>query len=160
MTLIRFQFQLADPSSIQARQLVEQLRQKALDLPFREVGEIVDVAGDDTDFNQLELGTPLRLLLMQSVQHVEQAGTQYWLTPNRVIGFHVFPGDGPEQINLGLAAYPRVPSVDLGHWYWSSVCSSHNTIEKLLDSAAELGILKDRREEVGLPDDWFDEIVG
>ena len=40
---IHYQLQSASRSPAKARQLVEQVRQKALDLPFKEVGEIVEV---------------------------------------------------------------------------------------------------------------------
>ncbi len=43
----------ADPCPpTQARQLVEQLRQRALDLPFGEVGDIVEYEGNECDFRQ------------------------------------------------------------------------------------------------------------
>jgi len=157
MGMIRFEFQLADPSPSKAQLFVEQLRHKALDLPFREVGEIIDVSGDD--FNRLDPDDPNGVLLIQCVQYVQRARTHYWLTPTRVIAFHTFPDDGPQQVCFGLAAYPRAPGIDLGTWYWSSICNPQTVIVNLLDSAADLGILKEVREEEGLPDDWFDEVV-
>ena len=53
-------------SSVKARQLVEQLRQKALDLPFKSVGDLVDVSGESADFNTLERDDPQRWLLIQA----------------------------------------------------------------------------------------------
>ena len=35
-----------------ARQVVQQLRQRALDLPFKQVGELIELTGKDCDFNQ------------------------------------------------------------------------------------------------------------
>ena len=45
-------YQLHSPvdSPAKARQLVEQLRQTALDLPFQDVSEIVDVGGEGANF--------------------------------------------------------------------------------------------------------------
>ena len=36
----------------EARKLVEQLRQRALDLPFKRVGDIVDFTGDECDYDK------------------------------------------------------------------------------------------------------------
>ena len=50
----------------QARKLIEQLHQIAHDLPFKEVGDLVDLAGDECDFDQRAKDDPLRWLLIQS----------------------------------------------------------------------------------------------
>jgi len=46
-----------------ARKLVEQLHQKARDLPFKEVGNVVDLKGEACEFNKREKDDPLRWLL-------------------------------------------------------------------------------------------------
>ena len=46
---VHYELQSTSDSPKKARQLLEQLRQKALDLPFKEVGEIVEFSGEGTD---------------------------------------------------------------------------------------------------------------
>lgn len=50
---IYYSLHSASRTPAKARQLVGQLRQKALDLPFKEVGEIVEVNGDTADLDKL-----------------------------------------------------------------------------------------------------------
>ena len=71
---IHYQFQSEASSPADARQLVEQLRQKALDLPFQEVGEIVEVNGDAAEFGKLSQDDPNRWLLIQAGQYIERDG--------------------------------------------------------------------------------------
>ena len=168
---IHYQLQSASRSPSEARQLVEHLRQKALDLPFKEVDEIVEVSGDDADFDKLNQGDPHSWLLIQASQCVERGGRHHRITPIHVIAFSTFPADGSEPANFGLAMYPKTIEVDgkklrtsLGDWSWSSFCKTqyasnpelggienflraHLAIVKLLDAAAEIGILKEVSDE-------------
>jgi hypothetical protein len=154
-----------------ARRLVELLRQKALDLPFKEVGEVVEYSGDEADYGRRGRNDPDRWLLIQAGLYVERGGLHYRVTPTHVIAFSTLPGDGAEQANFGLAAYPKFIEVEgkqvrtrLGGWAWSSFCKTqfasrpevggvenflrtHLAVVKLLDHAAELGVLKDVADE-------------
>jgi hypothetical protein len=49
-----------------ARKLVQQLRQAALDLPFQHVGGIVEFRGDECDWKQRPDDDPYRWLLIQA----------------------------------------------------------------------------------------------
>jgi len=168
---IHYQLQSASRNPAKARQLVEQLRQKALDLPFKEVGEIVEVKGNEADFDKLDRDDPKRWLLIQAGQYVERDGRHYRITPMKVIAFSTYPGEGSEEANFGLAVYPKTIEIDgkkvrtnLGDWSWSSFCKTqyasnpecggvenflrcHLAVVKLLDTAAEIGILKEVRDE-------------
>ena len=168
---IHYQLQSASRTPAQARQLVEQLRQKALDLPFKEVGEIVEVNGDTADFDKLGQDDPNRWMLVQAGQSVVRDGRHYRITPTTVVAFSTLPGDGSEEANFGLAVYPKTVEIDgkklrtnLGDWSWSSFCKtqyasnpevggvenflrSHLAVVKLLDAAAEIGILKEVSDE-------------
>jgi hypothetical protein len=149
----------ADPClPTRARQLVEQLHQRALDLPFGEVGDIVEYEGDECDFRQREEGDPARWLLVQS----------RWMTdtelvpPSHIIAFSTWPAEGCEQANFGLGMYPAAGP----GWHWASFCKTqyasnpdyeginnflraHFTVVKLLDYAQQLGILKAVEDEGG-----------
>ena len=168
---IHYSLQSASRTPAKARQLVEQLRQKALDLPFKEVGEIVEVNGDTADLDKLDCDDPNRWLLIQAGQYVIRDGRHIRITPTQVIAFSTLPGDGSEEANFGLAVYPKTIEVDgkklrtnLGHWSWSSFCKTqyasnpdvggvenflrcHLAVVELLDAAAEVGILKEVRDE-------------
>ena len=168
---IHYQLQSASRTPAKARQLVEQLRQKALDLPFKEVGEIVEVNGDTADLDKLGQDDPNRWLLIQAGQYVVRDGRHYRITPTQVIAFSTLPGDGSEEANFGLAVYPKTIEIDgkklrtnLGSWSWSSFCKtqyasnpevggvenflrSHLAVVKLLDAAAEIGVLKEVNDE-------------
>ncbi len=168
---IHYQLQSASRTPAKARQLVEQLRQKALDLPFKEVGEIVEVNGDTADLDKLGQDDPNRWLLIQAGQYLVRDGRHYRITPTQVIAFSTLPGDGSEEANFGLAVYPKTIEIDgkklrtnLGSWSWSSFCKtqyasnpdvggvenflrSHLAVVKLLDAAAEIGVLKEVNDE-------------
>jgi hypothetical protein len=64
----------SDTRSIrQARSIAEQLRQRAMDLPFASVGEIVELKGDECEFNNRDINDPLRWLLIQAGRRVNRA---------------------------------------------------------------------------------------
>lgn len=158
-------------SAVKARQLVEELRQKALDLPFNSVGDIIELSGDAADFNTLERDDPKRWLLVQAEQYVVLDGHYLSVQPTHLIAFSTMPGDGSEPANFGLAIYPKTIEFkgknvrsNLPNWNWSSFCKtqyasnpefgglenflrSHLSLVKLLDCASELGILNGVRDE-------------
>ena len=142
----------------QARQLVEQLHRRALDLPFAEVGDIVEFEGDDCDFHRRDEGDPDRWLLVQSMRLTDTE----LVPPSHIIAFSTWPADGCEQANFGLAMYPAAEP----GWRWASFCKTqyasnpdydginnflraHFTVVRLLDHAQELGILKAVKDESG-----------
>lgn len=114
---------------------------------------------------------PQNWLLIQAVHYVFSDKHAYSVTPQRVIAFSTWPGEGCEQANFGLAVYPRLIEVEgrsirtgLGEWFWSSFCKTqyasnpecggvehflrcHLSVVKLLDQAANLGILKEVKDE-------------
>jgi hypothetical protein len=168
---IHYKLQSNTGSAKQARQLLEQLRQRALDLPFKEVGEIVELDGETADFDKQDKDDPNRWLLIQAGQYVVRDGRHYRITPTQVIAFSTYPGEGCEEANFGLAVYPKTIEVDgkkvrtnLGNWSWGSFCKTqyasnpevggvenflrcHLAVVKLLDAAAEIGILKEVSDE-------------
>ena len=169
---IHYSFQF-DGEEAQARAMVEQLRQKALDIPFKEVGEIVEVAGNAADFDQLDRNAPNIWLLLQASRYLERDSTYYRVAPEHVIAFPTLPADGSEQANFGLATYPKTLDIgdeqiptDADGWRWSSFCKTqyasnpnvggvenflraHLSIVALLDAARDLGLLRDVGDEGG-----------
>jgi hypothetical protein len=152
----------------EARQLVAQLREHALDLPFAEVGEVVELKGDACDYENRDRDDPLRWLAIQAGQYVERKSIHYSVAPKHIIAFSTYPGEGCEQANFGLAVYPGVLDIvdprtgqnrrlrtGFKGWNWGSFCKTqyatqhgldhflrcHLSVIRMLDHAKELGIL-------------------
>jgi hypothetical protein len=101
----------------QVGQTVYEMRQLALDLPFEEVGEIVELAGKQCDAearrNELQNGDgkneSLFWLLIQAGQSVQcpwNKDISRRVSPTRIIAFDAWPGQGSESANFGLCQYP------------------------------------------------------
>lgn len=162
-------------SDDQARELVEHLRQRALDLPFQEVSAIADYRADDANTGKVPRDHPHRWLLIQAEGHVERGERYFRVAPEHVIAFSTQPGEGCEPANFGLCMYPKaiefaahgrtrqIPT-GLKDWSWGSFCKTqfasnpahggiehflrcHLAIVKVLDRARELGILQDVSDE-------------
>lgn len=180
---IHYELQANTRSPKKARQLVEQLRQRALDLPFKEVSEVAEMGR--AEIERLDRQNPYRWFMIQPegsvVQPVPHGEVHYPVKPERVIAFSTLPGEGSETATFGLAAFPKTIEVEdrsrwphrmkrlrtgLGRWSWASFCKTqyasnpvcggvenflrcHLAVVKLLDHAAELGILNDVLDESG-----------
>lgn len=147
--------------------------QRAMDLPFKHVGNLIDVDGDNADYRNCDRDNPNRWILIQAGHYVERDGCFHEVFPKRVIAFNTAPGDGCEPANFGLCQYPGTIEVQgrrirtgLSGWRWSSSCKTqyasnidyggmenflrhHLTIIRLLDHAAQLGIVEAVIDEGG-----------
>ena len=104
-----------------ARKLVQELRQAALDLPFQHVGEIVECRGDECNWKQRADDDRCRWLLIQAGTHIalpvsasekrRAVRRELDVPPLHVIAFEAEPGDGCERANFGLCQYGRHKSV-------------------------------------------------
>lgn len=171
---IHYSFHSPTGSADDARRLVEQLRLHALELPFKMVGEMIDLSGAECDFEKCEKDDPHRWLLVQANQYIERDEHFIQFPPTRLIAFPTWPGEGSEAANFGLCQYPRTVKVrgkdeDTGRpsgWSWSSFCKTqyasnpdhggvesflrcHLSLVRLLDNAKTLGILRDVTDEGG-----------
>ena len=128
-------------SDAQARKLIRALHQAAQDLPLKELGQVVDLSGDQCDFNKRDREDPLRWLLIQAVERVEtvsqrrvvggQTCRRHDVQPLRLIGFTAWPGEGCEESNFGLCKFPAVVKTGdgplktrLSGWRWGSFCKT------------------------------------
>ena len=123
-----------------ARKLVQQLRQAALNLPFQHVGEIVKFRGDQCGWEQRPDDDPFRWLLIQAGTNIalpvypsekRQGATRLLdVRPLHMIAFETEPGDGCEPANFGLCQFPSEIShpqfgklqTKLKGWSWYSFC--------------------------------------
>lgn len=148
------------------RRLVETLREYALDLPFKEVDNVVEFRGEEVSHHRED---PNRWLKIQAGQFVDEDGgrTSYSVDPLHIIAFTTFPGEGCEPANFGLCRYPDSVAVvngkrrlrtNLSGWRWGSFCKTqyasspdcggvpnflrcHLSVIKLLDFARKTNLL-------------------
>jgi hypothetical protein len=165
-----------------ARKLVESLHQAAQDLPFKEVGDIVDLKGDECDFNQHEKDDPLRWLVCQSSRHVRlknthemgggKMGDSYLnVQPYRIIAFETWPGEGCETANFGFCLFPatvehqgKLIRTKFSGWCWSSFCKTQYAsdpkcggVENFLRCHLLVVAMLDQARELGCLDEVSDE---
>lgn len=175
---IHYSLHSASQSADEPRRLVERLRQRALNLSFKRVGEMLDLTGEACDFEQRPREDRHRWLLIQAKQLVAVDHYPYHVAPSRLIAFSTSPGDGSEPANFGLCQYPSTVAGHPNHgvkevktglpsgWFWRSFCKTqyasnpttgdvenflrcHLSVIRLLDYARELGIIHEVVDEGG-----------
>lgn len=160
-------------STDEARRLVEALREFALKLPFKEVGNIVEFKGEDCDFHKADKDDEYRWLKVQSQQYIDGGIHSFaGVIPSRIIAFTTWPGEGCEEANFGLCLYPESIEIEgenvstgLGTGsLWKSFCKTqyasnpecggvenflkcHLAVISLLDHAKSMGILESVSDE-------------
>ena len=140
---IHYSLQSRTRSRRQVAEQISALRQQALDLPFAEVGELIERSGPETNFENCAQEDPARWLLIQAGEYVETPAPgrgqyHYNVPPSHLIAFSTSPGEGCEQANFGLCRFPARLEVDdpqrpdqrrtirtkLSGWRWSSFCKT------------------------------------
>jgi hypothetical protein len=143
---IHYSLKLGDGDYDLARERVEQLRQRALELPFERVDEVQHFVGDEC----AKTGDRLRWFGQLNTDD----GEFPLVTPEEIIGFSVFPGEGCEFAVFGLRRRA-------GAGYdWQSFCKTaytkgnhieflrcHLAVIALLDYAQELELVRWVRDE-------------
>lgn len=158
---IHYSLKMGDGDYDLARDRVEQLRQRALMLPFERVDDIQHFVGDEC----AKTGDRLRWFGQLNTDDAEFP----LVTPEEIIGFSVLPGEGCELAEFGLRR-----KVGAGYG-WQSFCKTayakgshldflrcHLSVIAMLDHAQELGILHWVDDESGYWErrDWVDMLVG
>lgn len=137
---VHYGFQSNTRSINKVRHAITELRQRALDLPFEQVNDLIELSGQECNFEHYTTDDPRRWLVVQAGRHIQLPGRDdmsYRVTPDQLIAFEVIPGDGCEPANFGLCRYPafmdvRDPSshrnqrirTRLSGWSWSSFCKT------------------------------------
>jgi hypothetical protein len=138
---IHYSLRSSAQSPKRVRELVAQLRSRALDLPFAEVGDIVELSGEECNHERRGRDDPHRWLVIQAGQYVDdprRKGYSYGVAPIHVIAFSAWPGEGCEEANFGLCRYPatievqdpvcrwmkRTIRTQLTGWRWGSFCKT------------------------------------
>ena len=86
------------------RQLVEAIRQHALDLPFAEVGEVKEFKGTDTAWDAKD--DPDYFLKIQSAIVVPDGLNLHGIPAKHITAFTTLPGHGCDPANFGFCKYP------------------------------------------------------
>jgi len=169
-------------SQKQAHEKIDRLHSRALDLPFEQVGDIVELTGPECDFENCEQDDPNRWLLIQAGQYLERpaAGGSYSdnVAPTHLIAFETLPGDGCEAANFGFCKYPARIEVDDGErrgrrkiirtklsgWNWSSFCKTQYAsnpecggVQNFLRCHLSVVSLLDHARSLGILEDVSDE---
>ncbi len=94
--------------------VIEKLRQRAMDLPFVSVSEIVQIKGENAQFDRDDQNEPFRWLKIQARETVwSKDGTIGWDCPAKeIIGFQILVAPGSEPMEVFLATYPKTITVD------------------------------------------------
>jgi len=171
----------AQGSDVQARELIHALHQTAQDLPFKELGQVIELSGEQCDHNKRPADDPLRWLLIQATESVEvepkgRKKNQGWTSsynvlPSRLIAFTAWPGEGCEESNFGLCQYPRVIRTECGPlktglsgWFWSSFCKTQYSsnpdcggVPNFLRCHLTVIAMLDRAKQIGCLEEVSDE---
>lgn len=168
-------------SEAHAQKLVQALRQAAQDLPFKEVGEIIEVSGEQCGFERRGQDDPLRWLLVQAGKNVELPvsaadkregfSRSMRVQPERLIAFGTWPGEGSEEANFGLCKFPGTVHTEAGPlatnlsgWRWGSFCKTQYAsnpacggVQNFLRCHLSIVALLDKAKELGCLDHVNDE---
>src|SRR5690349_5547215 len=93
----------------EAKGVIEKMRQRAFDLPFESVSEIVGFKGDNAQFDRGQRDDPFDWLKIQARETVwskdRRAGWD--VPPKEIIGFQIMVAPGSEPMEIILANYPK-----------------------------------------------------
>ncbi len=171
---IHYDLHYRGTSEKRAKALVEKIRQRAMDLAFDEVDEVLELEGDACSYDRADKNDPHLWLKIQArgSRMVKEFSTrQYWIdfSPEKMIVLPLWPGEGCEQMNVGLCRYPKTfefrgktcPTRMSSGWQWHSFCKTqyasnfgtehflrcHLSVVRILDYCKELNILKSVNDE-------------
>ena len=118
---------LRNPQDV--RRLLDTVRQHALDLPFKQVDEVMEFQGEERAWNNK--ADPDRWVKIQAAGHLADGDTHYSVPAKHIIALSTWPGDGCEQANFGFCSYPayfktekRRFATKLKGWRWHSFCKT------------------------------------
>ena len=157
----------------EAKAIIEKMRQRAMDLPFKSVSEIVRFKGEEAQFERDPQDSEhrwLKIMARETIWNKDQ--TIGWdCSPKEIIGFQIDVAPGSEPMEIFLASYPKTIAVDgrrlrTNHAFWSgrgfcktqyasdnrcggvpNFLRAHLSVCRMLDCAKELGILESVSDE-------------
>jgi hypothetical protein len=157
---IHYRLELGEADHALARERVEELRRRALQLSFEKVGEIQHLVGDEC----LSGDDRVRWFGQLNTDDAKHP----LVTPKEIIAFSTLPGQGCESAGFGLRKWG-----DYGY-SWEAYCKTaytagdglnflrcHLSIIAILDHAQELGLLRWVDDEGGYWEhrDWLELLL-
>lgn len=160
---IHYEFKLDSASVEGAREKIAALRNLALKLPFAEVGELVEIQGEECRVDSENTEDPHVFLKLRAGKFICLESDSYsMLDPTYLIAFNTMPGEGCESAAFGLALHAEPAAVS--DWNLMSFCKTqyasnpecggienflkcHLMIVRMLDEAQKLGILCEVSDE-------------
>jgi len=152
-----------------AKEMIEKMRQKALDWSFEEVSEVAHFVGDECDYQKRDRDDEWFWALIQAQTSVSLGPLRSaHAMPVEAVILRTWPGEGCEEANFGLCRYPKYLTfgeqsykVPANGWSWHSFCKTqyanekgpmnfvkcHTLVVAMLDYAKELGILAEVHDE-------------
>lgn len=129
---------------------IDQLQAITQDLPFKYVGEVIELVGEQCNHQNSDNEELLVLKIQAVAKRIEQGKLQKY-KPDHIIGFTVIPGEGCEFMTVFLAHYRELGE----NWQSESYCKTqfatevgiphfvfcHTAIVSFLDQAAKIGLL-------------------
>ncbi len=110
---ISYDFNLGSNSLELAREKIHALHQSAMNLPFENVSEVVELVGEEWR-DQRNLREDLqRFLKVEAARGIEYENSYFFVDALELIAFTVLPGKGCESANFGLALFPETTQVKL-----------------------------------------------
>ena len=93
----------------EAQTVIERMRQRALDLPFESVSDVVNFEGDDATFHRGAEEDEFDWLKVQARHTIwnDDYSTGWACKPQEIIGFEIAVAPGSEPMNVILATYPK-----------------------------------------------------
>ncbi len=126
---IQYSIKSTTRSLKKARGLVEKMRQLALDLPFEEVGDVVEL--DNPDYETCDQSHRWQVIQARESVICPNRSHIYHVQPTQLFAVSVWPGAGCEELNIGLCSYPREIRIDrrtiktqLPGFRWTSFCKT------------------------------------
>ena len=110
-----------------ARAAMEKMRQRALDLPFESVSEMVHFQGADAQFDPDNMKEPFRWLKIQALGRLwNKDGSMGWeFPPKEISGFEIVVAPGCGKMEVFLASYPKTTVVEDDGWGKSRRLRTH-----------------------------------
>ncbi|MCT7975266.1 hypothetical protein [Laspinema olomoucense] len=110
---ISYDFNLGINSIELAREKIHALHQAAVNLPFEKVSEVVELVGEECQYQRNKPEDIHRFLKLEAARGIEYENAYFFVDAVQLIAFTVWPGQGCECANFGLALFPETTEVKL-----------------------------------------------
>ena len=141
-------WELKAPENANPADILNKVALFAKTLNVAEVSEVKHFEGKSANWNLADKDDPDRWLKIQATKYSAKSGRDI---PKEIYALSIWPGEGCEEMNIGLAKYLYSKS-----WTWRSFCKTqyadefvkcHLSVITILDFCKHLGIVKEVHDE-------------